>query len=655
MIGRIALLIAAMGPVVILAQRPVYRSSTHFVRVDAYPRTPDGKIIEGLTENDFEILEDGKPQQIATIDFIAFEHWTPEEQRISPASRQAGYDLAADPRYRVFVIVMGGGPETVRTSGVTVDVAPDASMQANVKNALRAFIDRNLGPHDLFAVLHPGSDPNYLTLGQRATLEAALDDSQEGDLEARDRILLLASCGMGNAGMRARADMTYSMLEKLVRVLGAIREERKSIIFVASGLFRAGPDVATLNHTGPGPSPFPSYGIRNGRIGPTSGDSTSDETRCHQEAHRLAYMDFERRFRDLLELARENNVAFYPVSPNGLMTPTQFIGGGRGKVVDMRPLDSLGDSLRTLASETGGIAVVNTNDVGPGVRRIADALDANYVLGYYSTNPKPDGRLRRITVRLKRSGRAIAARNGYRTPDEAETRAIAVASAAAPTRLLTAEEAALAQLDRRRGPLQFASYAARDRDAVRVAVQVPEDAIAAGRWREGADLMAIAEDRDGQGVQSAEGKLIAGHALLTIPVPSDVRLRAVAVRLHADGESLIDTASLESSAFLVGDPLAYRGGNRPLLYPLAILTFAHGDTARLEWPALKRLSSKSARLLDRTGKPLKTRLAVTESASPHTLSAELPIAPLGHGDYLVELTVSSEGATDRRLLALRVR
>ena len=44
-------------------QRPVFRGGTHFVRVDAYP-TQDGRIVEGLEAEDFEILEDGKPQKI---------------------------------------------------------------------------------------------------------------------------------------------------------------------------------------------------------------------------------------------------------------------------------------------------------------------------------------------------------------------------------------------------------------------------------------------------------------------------------------------------------------------------------------------------------------------------------------------------------------
>src|SRR4029079_13938679 len=80
-------------------QRPVFRGGTHFVRVDAYP-AQDGKIVEGLKPEDFEILEDGKPRTIASLDFIRFDTFTPEAERRNPSSQRDGFELAGDPRYR---------------------------------------------------------------------------------------------------------------------------------------------------------------------------------------------------------------------------------------------------------------------------------------------------------------------------------------------------------------------------------------------------------------------------------------------------------------------------------------------------------------------------------------------------------------------------
>src|SRR5689334_21430772 len=74
-------------------QKPVFRGGTHFVRVDAYPTSKDGRIVEGLKAEDFEITENGKPQTIESFDYITFPTFTPEAERHDPASQRAGFDL----------------------------------------------------------------------------------------------------------------------------------------------------------------------------------------------------------------------------------------------------------------------------------------------------------------------------------------------------------------------------------------------------------------------------------------------------------------------------------------------------------------------------------------------------------------------------------
>jgi hypothetical protein len=65
-------------------QRPVFRGGAHYVRVDAYPRSRDGRIIEGLTKDDFEVYEDGRLQALDRAAFITFDTWTPEAERKEP-------------------------------------------------------------------------------------------------------------------------------------------------------------------------------------------------------------------------------------------------------------------------------------------------------------------------------------------------------------------------------------------------------------------------------------------------------------------------------------------------------------------------------------------------------------------------------------------
>jgi hypothetical protein len=68
------------------------------------------------------------------------------------------------------------------------------------------------------------------------------------------------------------------------------------------------------------------------------------------------------------------------------------------------------DSLRVMGDETGGFAVVNKNDFRDAFQRIVDDNSSYYVMGYYSTNDRRDGRFRKIEVRLPDRPRADGAR-----------------------------------------------------------------------------------------------------------------------------------------------------------------------------------------------------------------------------------------------------
>jgi hypothetical protein len=71
-------------------QRAVFQGGAHYVRVDAYPTGKDGRIVEGLTKDGFEILEDGTAQTIESADYVTFDTRTPDTEpraagRLRPA------------------------------------------------------------------------------------------------------------------------------------------------------------------------------------------------------------------------------------------------------------------------------------------------------------------------------------------------------------------------------------------------------------------------------------------------------------------------------------------------------------------------------------------------------------------------------------------
>jgi hypothetical protein len=60
--GAVTMVSAQLGQALPERQLPVFRTDSHFVRVDAYPTETDGSITQGLTAEDFELSEDGKTQ-----------------------------------------------------------------------------------------------------------------------------------------------------------------------------------------------------------------------------------------------------------------------------------------------------------------------------------------------------------------------------------------------------------------------------------------------------------------------------------------------------------------------------------------------------------------------------------------------------------------
>jgi hypothetical protein len=116
---------------------PIFRGAANFVYVDVYPRR-DGHLVEGLRAEDFQVLEDGKPQKIETFEFIRTEPNAPVGERRDPNTKEDGDQQAADPRNRVFVIYL--------------DLYHTTFFGAHETRApLLEFLNRTIGASDLSA------------------------------------------------------------------------------------------------------------------------------------------------------------------------------------------------------------------------------------------------------------------------------------------------------------------------------------------------------------------------------------------------------------------------------------------------------------------------------------------------------------------------
>ncbi len=622
---------------------PVFRGGTTFVSVDVYPRR-DGAFVDGLDVGDFEVLEDGVPQKVETFQIIRIEPNPVDSERRDPNTKADGDRQAADPRNRVFVVYL--------------DVRHTSIAGAHyARQPIVDFLTRTIGGSDLFGVLTQYIPVSQLVFARRTeTLEAELlkywpwgQLGKDSGLEsAHERRLAVCEVlmGMGPGAPLvdlSRDDLLMTSLEHLVLRLGDLRDERKNVLFISEGWVPRGPRTELLNVT-VSDGDLPGVGVGPGGrigIGQSMQPHLEDRAWCDSEIARLANIDFEKRFLALLTSAARANVSFYPVDVGGLRTTA-----GRAT-----------DTLRTLAENTDGFAVVSTNDLVGGVRRIANDLSAFYLLGYYSTNAIANGRFRQIEVKVDRPGVRVSARRGYLAPT-AE-----MAAAAAAPRVVGAPSAvddAIGRLALARDDTEMFIRGTATAEGLRVAIELPSSVAARDSWRDGATVQVVATGSGGA-TATATTEIPAGAraAVATVPV-GDVSAGTWQVVVQAAGRDERLERRIEIVApvvRLVGDALAWRAASsrRAPLRPLVDPRLTRVERLRVEWPLVAPVDSHVARLLDRGGSPLGQPLpsSVADATAP-AIVVDVPMAPLPEGDYVIELVATRGDESERRLLAFRI-
>lgn len=621
-------------------QQPVFRAGVNFVQVDAYPTGPDGRIIEGLSAADFQILEDGKPQRIESSEFIRVDLNTPEAERRDPNTQEEGNRQAADPRNRVFVLFLDRYHNGLSASH---------SMQLPVVEMLNLMI----APNDLFGVATLLTRQRDLVLGRRTeTLEDQLERhwtwglaSGVIDLEPEEQHL--QRCYGDQVALdvaaRTREERTLEAINSLMSYLGTLREARKVFIVFTRGwpLYKPEPGKAQafLRQID---GLIPRVGVSTGgqlTMTPAVAPGMADWTRCSTELIRAYGLDNDKKFRDLILNANRNNVTFYPVNPNGLT-------GGRE------------DVLRSLANETDGFTVF-TNDMRAHLKRIADDVSAYYVLGYYS-NAKPDGEFHKIEVRVSRPDTKVKARRGYVSP-------LLTEGAPAPGSTRSGAPAALTEalgvLSRLRPSAELFVAGTVDAGRISVVAELAGGIASTGAWLDGASIAVTATAVDGA-VTEGKGHIEPGArgAFVRVPAPPGDGPYGVDVRVTKGRLELserMDVAARTSNDALLGAAQLYRAtpaASSPLR-PVADMQYRHTERAHIEWPLRAPVDQRGARLLSRDGSPLPVPVRLTErdrEGSP-MLAADLTLAPLAVGDYVIEVTAGAGPRSERAYVAVRIR
>ena len=380
--------------------------------MEAYVTDEGGNAVSGLSREEFQVFEEGVREEIAVFAEIKIpvdRAEAPLPERPPPARDVATNESGLSGR--VFAIVLDELHTDVRRSG-------------EVRKLAREFVERHMAGNDLAAVVSTGgrADATLGFTGDRRRLLDAVErfagrKARSATLERLDTIerqrdLLRAEpgAGPGNAPPRPELELAprpgierdpsdlkrvqdartaMGTLALAARSFGGLDGRRKAIVWFGEGI-----DYDTLDAMG-----------KTQRNAPAVLQSV----------------------RDAIATATRQGVAIYSVDPRGLMGasgPDEIQmaapAGGAAFGIDSQSLAREArlsrESLRTLAEETGGIAFLDTNDLGAAFDQIVRASSRYYVLGYYPSDFRRDGAYRRLDVRVTRPGLHVVAREGYARP-----------------------------------------------------------------------------------------------------------------------------------------------------------------------------------------------------------------------------------------------
>jgi VWFA-related protein len=357
------------------------RVGVELVTTTATVRDARGRFIANLQPPEFEIFEDGVKQALVTFSLT-----------------QGGrtFSSAKAPQVSPGIIVPDARPPIAGEGRVFLVFIDDAHLEPSqtprIRDLFRRIAKRLIHQGDLFGILSSGTssieiEPTY----DHRRLEEAERKIMGTGLTPKD-ILDAPVGGEGPAEVRHRAHVAFSTAHDVINNLAAIRDRRKALIYISNGY--------DLN-------PFAE--ARDKRAADRTGDEAPDP---FAKQNAFSEADLVSQLSELTRAAMRANVSIYTIDPRGL-TAGADISQPIDAVVYQRFVSRTQDTLRVLAEQTGGRAIVNRNDFDAGLDQIDAETSDYYVLGYYSSNADRTKRRRTVEIRVTRPGARVQHRTEY--------------------------------------------------------------------------------------------------------------------------------------------------------------------------------------------------------------------------------------------------
>jgi VWFA-related protein len=391
MIRAIALILSlALAFAQTPAQAPpdtVIRINVNLVQVDATVTDSQGKPVKDLKAEDFQILQDGKPQVITNFTYVNIAPGTPDaapKARVSVAN--GSVPAPPPPPTRVNLA------KVRRTIALVVDdLGLSFTSTAYVRSALKKFVDQEMQPGDLVAIIRTGAGIGALQqfTADKRQLYAAIDRVKFNAI-GRVGISSFEPLGSdnGDAAMNQERSsiMSAGTLGAIRYVVDGLREltGRKSVLLFSENL-----------------KLFNADGM---------------DQRVMDEVRRLT------------DAANRASVVIYSIDPRGLQytgpTAADNTSGMTAQQISevssnrSQEIFNSQDGMVLLANQTGGLFLHNTNDIAGAVHKVMQDSEGYYLIGYHPEASTFDARtgqpkFHRVQVRVKRAGLHVRSRNGF--------------------------------------------------------------------------------------------------------------------------------------------------------------------------------------------------------------------------------------------------
>jgi VWFA-related protein len=558
----------------------------------------------------------------------------------------------------------------------------------SVRNPLSTFIQNNLGPSDMIGVMYPleSTSSVRMTRNHSAVMRGLQQfQGRKYDYEPRNQYEETYAHYPAEIVEKIRNQVSLSAIKALIVHMGSLKEGRKALILVSEGYTSIlPPQMRNADATMPG-SGNPAYG--NASVGAND--------RNEERASWIASLDMDSDLREVYDTANRNNVSIYAVDPRGLPGFEFDINESIGLQADQKYLNSTMDTLRMLAENTDGRAIVNRNDIAMGMKQITRDSSAYYLIGYNSSQAPTDGKFHSIRVRVKRPGVQVRARKGYWALTQQDAaRALAPPKAGPPKPVEVALAAAVARPSRASVVRTWIGTSRGDNGKTRVTfVWEPLPKAPGDRPREEPARVALtAVSPDGspyfRGRVPAAAPLVAAAAGATgtaaaaaaatpkAPqrVTFDVNPGKMQLRLSVEGadSQVLDTETREivvpdltSAQPLMGTPAVFRARTarefQTLRTATDVIPLAGREFNRVEHLLIRvptygpggTAPTLHARILNRAGSPMND-LQVEPAPTPGEQQVDLPLAALPPGEYVVEIRTGDQDGDAKELFAFRV-